>query len=89
MTDGCGFLNRAAAAKISAKLKYERLPVAYQGSSCIYSIDRLVGLLWSQDALQDRKVQYSFLVWASAITPSPRLVGVASHRRFSGTADMD
>ncbi|KAJ7799106.1 RNA dependent RNA polymerase-domain-containing protein [Mycena olivaceomarginata] len=48
MTDGCGFLNRAAAAKISAKLKYERLPVAYQ-------VDRLVGLLWSQDALQDRK----------------------------------
>ncbi|KAJ6541596.1 RNA dependent RNA polymerase-domain-containing protein [Mycena capillaripes] len=31
MTDGCGFLNRAAALKISARLKYERLPVAYQG----------------------------------------------------------
>jgi RNA-dependent RNA polymerase len=33
MTDGCGFLNRAAALKISAKLKYaERIPVAYQGA---------------------------------------------------------
>ncbi|KAJ7146501.1 RNA dependent RNA polymerase-domain-containing protein [Mycena epipterygia] len=31
MTDGCGFLNRAAALKISARLKYERVPVAYQG----------------------------------------------------------
>ncbi|KAJ7731214.1 RNA dependent RNA polymerase-domain-containing protein [Mycena metata] len=31
MTDGCGFLNRAAALKISAKLKYERTPVAFQG----------------------------------------------------------
>ncbi|KAJ7603642.1 RNA dependent RNA polymerase-domain-containing protein [Mycena polygramma] len=31
MTDGCGFLNRAAALTISARLKYERLPVAYQG----------------------------------------------------------
>ncbi|KAF7347182.1 RNA-dependent RNA polymerase [Mycena venus] len=31
MTDGCGFLNRAAALKISAKLKCERPPVAYQG----------------------------------------------------------
>ncbi|KAJ7696807.1 RNA dependent RNA polymerase-domain-containing protein [Mycena rosella] len=31
MTDGCGFINRAAALKISARLKYERPPVAYQG----------------------------------------------------------
>ncbi|KAJ6479279.1 RNA dependent RNA polymerase-domain-containing protein [Mycena vitilis] len=31
MTDGCGFLNRTAALAISARLKHERLPVAYQG----------------------------------------------------------
>ncbi|KAJ7658666.1 RNA dependent RNA polymerase-domain-containing protein [Mycena polygramma] len=31
MTDGCGFLNRAAALKISTQLKHERPPVAYQG----------------------------------------------------------
>ncbi|KAJ6601037.1 RNA dependent RNA polymerase-domain-containing protein [Mycena vulgaris] len=31
MTDGSGFINRAAAAMISSKLKYDRLPVAYQG----------------------------------------------------------
>ncbi|KAJ7439963.1 RNA dependent RNA polymerase-domain-containing protein [Mycena latifolia] len=31
MTDGCGFRNRVAALKISTRLKYERLPVAYQG----------------------------------------------------------
>ncbi|KAJ7760119.1 RNA dependent RNA polymerase-domain-containing protein [Mycena maculata] len=31
MTDGSGFINRAAALKISSKMKYERLPVAYQG----------------------------------------------------------
>ncbi|KAJ7144779.1 RNA dependent RNA polymerase-domain-containing protein [Mycena crocata] len=31
MTDGCGFLNRAAAEEISSKMKYERVPVAYQG----------------------------------------------------------
>ncbi|KAK7063554.1 RNA-dependent RNA polymerase [Favolaschia claudopus] len=30
MTDGCGFINRAAASKINAKLQYERLPVAFQ-----------------------------------------------------------
>ncbi|KAJ7292563.1 RNA dependent RNA polymerase-domain-containing protein [Mycena rebaudengoi] len=31
MTDGCGFLNRAAAQKICERLKYDRPPVAYQG----------------------------------------------------------
>lgn len=37
MTDGSGLINRAAALKISSKLKYERLPVAYQGSSSRWS----------------------------------------------------
>ncbi|KAJ7511709.1 RNA dependent RNA polymerase-domain-containing protein [Mycena galericulata] len=31
MTDGSGFINRAAAQKIRSRFKYERLPVAYQG----------------------------------------------------------
>ncbi|KAJ6501107.1 RNA dependent RNA polymerase-domain-containing protein [Mycena vitilis] len=31
MTDGCGWLNRAAAVKIRARLQYGCLPVAYQG----------------------------------------------------------
>ncbi|KAJ7646908.1 RNA dependent RNA polymerase-domain-containing protein [Roridomyces roridus] len=31
MTDGCGFINRAAVLKICVQMKYERPPVAFQG----------------------------------------------------------
>ncbi|KAJ6453034.1 RNA dependent RNA polymerase-domain-containing protein [Mycena vitilis] len=88
MTDGCGFLNRAAAFKISAMLGCDRTPVAYQGriagSKGMWilhpSDDSLEPRIWIRES--QRKINLTRLLRAHRIfdllavsrpTSSPRL----------------